>query len=599
MCGIAALVGPGSRASQVIPMMHRQHHRGPDGRGLYVSPSGLAALGHTRLSIIDLSEAGRQPMASADGRFQLAFNGEIYNYLELRRELAGYPFRTRTDSEVVLAAYERWGPACLDRFLGMFAILLWDERESKLFAARDRFGVKPLVYGTTPTGALAFASEIKALWAAGVPAVPDDETWASYLTYGLHDHGVRTFWRGISSVPAGHALTWTPRGMTIQCWYDLATALDTPADPRSDAEVEGAYIDLLTESIRLRFRSDVPIGIAVSGGLDSGVLLGAIRAAQAATAEVRAFTFVTGDPAYDELPWVRAAVEHTAHPLTVCELRAEDVPALAESVQVAQDEPFGGLPTLAYARVFEAARRLGVKVMLDGQGMDEQWAGYDYYAAAGDAQAAPVVQGTRESPVRPACLVPEFRASATPLRVAVAGSDALRRLQYRDIHHTKIPRALRFNDRVSMRASVELREPFLDHRLVELALRQPASRKIRDGVSKYALRAIARRLMPAGLVSAPKRPVQTPQREWLRGPLREWADAQIRSALAHVGDRWLESAPVMRAWDEFCTGRGDSSFFVWQWISLGMVSSARAVEPRPPEPASYDLASRAVVERVP
>jgi asparagine synthase (glutamine-hydrolysing) len=195
--------------------------------------------------------------------------------------------------------------------------------------------------------------------------------------------------------------------------------------------------------------------------------------------------------------------------------------------------------------------------------------------------------------------VPEFRASATPLGMTVGGSDPLRRLQCRDIRHTKIPRALRFNDRVSMRASVELREPFLDHRLVELALRQPASRKIRDGVPKYALRAIAQRLMPEGLVSAPKRPVQTPQREWLRGPLREWADAQIRSALAHVGDRWLETAPVLRAWDEFCTGRGDNSFFVWQWVSLGMVSSARAVEARPPEPASCGLASGAAVECVP
>jgi asparagine synthase (glutamine-hydrolysing) len=552
-------------------MVNRQHHRGPDGSGIHLSPQGFAGLGHNRLAILDLTEAGRQPMHSVDHRYTLVFNGEIYNYLELRAELGSYPFRSNTDSEVVLAAFERWGPGCLHRLIGMFAFLLWDEREQRLLAIRDRFGVKPLYYGTTPEGALAVASEIKALWSAGVPAEPDERSWATYLACGLQDHQARTFWRGISALPAGHILAWTPEAVRIDRWYDLESRVEGFEDQRPDAEVEAEYAALLTDSVRLRFRSDVPVGVAISGGLDSSVLLGAVREAQRSLESVRALTFVSGDAAYDELPWVRRALARTGQPLTVCELRAWDVPELAASVQASQDEPFGGLPTLAYARLFEEARRLGVIVVLDGQGMDEQWAGYDYYRARSEPHRTPVVQGVGESPVRPACLVPEFRALAEPLAPTSTPVDSLRALQFRDIRQAKLPRGLRFNDRASMRASVELREPFLDHRLVELALRQPDHRKIRGATQKYSLRSIARRLIPQGIVEAPKRPVQTPQREWLRGPLRKWATAQIETTLRAAGGTWLEPKAVREAWQIFVSGQGDSSYFAWQWVSLALM----------------------------
>lgn len=572
MCGLAGLFGHGWEPRHLEAMMHRQHHRGPDAAGTYVSPSGLAGFGHTRLSIIDRSRSGLQPMRSADGRLHLVLNGEIYNYRELRAELGDYPFQSQTDTEVVLAAYERWGEACLDRFIGMFALAIWDEREQRLFAARDRFGVKPLYYARTVHGALALASEIKALWAAGVRALPDAPIWATYLTTGLHDHTARTFWRDIVAVPPGHTLCWTPDRMTVRCWYDVAARVGDAEDPRSDAAVEAEYTALLTESVRLRFRADVPVGVAVSGGLDSSVLLGAVRATQGAGTDVAAFTFVTGVPAYDELPWVQQALVRTGHPLVSCALRAEQVPELAASVQAAQDEPFGGLPTLAYARVFEEARARGVIVLLDGQGMDEQWAGYDYYGAVLNGRTPGIVQGTHESPVRPECLVADFRALAEPLSVSAPFADQLRNVQYRDLRHTKIPRALRFSDRVSMRASVELREPFLDHRLVELALCQPVDRKIRHGVHKHTLRQIAKTLIPDGIVTAPKRPVQTPQREWLRGPLRDWGSARIAVALEALGGSWLDTAAVRREWEAFGEGRGDNSFFVWQWITLGLLT---------------------------
>jgi asparagine synthase (glutamine-hydrolysing) len=205
--------------------------------------------------------------------------------------------------------------------------------------------------------------------------------------------------------------------------------------------------------------------------------------------------------------------------------------------------------------------------------MDEQWAGYDYYrgAAEGSPFPHPLVQGAKDRPVKPECLVPEFRGLAEQMEPARPFSDELRNLQYRDICFTKIPRALRFGDRISMRSSTELREPFLDHRLVELAMRQRLAFKICNGTQKWLLRNMARKLLPAEIVEAPKRALQTPQREWLRGPLRSWADACIARALKVGGGSWLDAPAVRSAWSEYCAGQGDNSFYVWQWITLGMM----------------------------
>lgn len=580
MCGIAGIFGSDWQLPQLEAMAESQHHRGPDGRGVYVDPQRRAGMGHNRLSIIDLSAAGRQPMSTPDGRFHLILNGEIYNYLELRAELSDYPYQSRTDSEVILAAYQRWGQACLDRFLGMFAFLLWDEQEKILFAARDRFGVKPLNFCMNDEGTLLVASEIKALHAAGVPPEFDAVTWATYFTSGAYDYSERTFWKGIKSLPAGHSLTWQNGQLQIRCWYDLAERSGQELDRRPLEVVREEYLALLAESVQLRFRSDVPVGINLSGGLDSSTLLGLVQHLQGQESEVSAYTFVTGDKDYDELPWVKQMLARTHHPLRVCWMTPDEVPRLAESVQKHQDEPFGGLPTLAYARLFETARADGTIVLLDGQGMDEQWAGYDYYLAAlnGNGASSGLLQGTTQSSVRANCLTPEFLSLAQPFEPREPFSDKLRNMQYRDALFSKIPRALRFNDRASMRSSTELREPFLDHRLFELALRQPTERKIANGVHKWFLRQISNQLLPHDVVEAPKRPLQTPQREWLRGPLRVWANGCLEEALAAFGHDWLDPTAVRETWRNYCNNsESDNSFYVWQWISLGLMAKRGVV----------------------
>lgn len=572
MCGIASIFGSDWLPGDLAAMVESQRHRGPDGNGLFIDHSRVAGLGHNRLSILDLSERGNQPMKSHDGRYVLILNGEIYNYLELRRELESeFTFQSDSDTEVLLAAFQKWGAGCLDRLIGMFAFVVWDTRDRKAFAARDRFGVKPVYYHQKPDGTLLVSSEIKALHAAGAATEPDERTWAAYLTYGLYDHSERTFWKGVNSLPAGHFLEWYENRTRIVRWYDIAERVGPDYDRRTEKEVAEEYFSLLKHSVELRFRSDVPVGINLSGGLDSSTLLGLVHEVQGRDSNVKAFTFTTGDEGYDELPWVEQMLARTNHQLVEVRLTPEEVPRLAESVQRYQDEPYAGLPTLAYAKLFESAKHQGVTVLLDGNGMDEQWAGYDYYTALANGKMPGLVQGTAESPVRPDCLVREFRDLAEPIEFPEAFPDALRNTQYRDAVRTKIPRAMRFNDRISMRASRELREPFLDHRLFELAIRQRPERKISNGKGKRMLRDIVSEFIPAGVSEAPKRPMQTPQREWLRGPLREWTWEMIEAGLRGPFGSYFDRQAVVTEAGRFFRAESDNSFYVWQWISQGIM----------------------------
>ncbi|MDJ0985051.1 MAG: asparagine synthase (glutamine-hydrolyzing) [Desulfobacterales bacterium] len=577
MCGIAVGCGDGWNRRQLEDMVAIQNHRGPDDSGLYIDERHHIGFGHSRLSIIDLSSAGHQPMNSADDSCWIVLNGEIYNYLELRSELRSYPFKSQTDTEVILAAYQRWGTTCLEHLIGMFAFALWDRKKRKLFVARDRFGVKPLYWYDIPYGGVLLASEIKALHAAGVARKPDPITWATYLSSGMYDHGSRTFWCNIQQIPPGGWLEWDlESGYQIGTWYDPADAVKALGpDERADNVVIEETIALLEETIALRFRSDVPVGICLSGGLDSSLLLGLVNRFHGMDSAVNAFTFYCGDPNYDETPWVELMLKDTQHPWHPCLLDAEMIPHLASEVQQFQDEPFGGFPTLGMALVYNHARSKGVTVLLDGNGMDEGWAGYEYYqkSASIDAAKGPV-QGTRSPTTRPDSLQPEFAEQSESFQPPTPFGNPLRDLQYRDIRHAKIPRAMRFSDRVSMMFSREVREPFLDHRIVELGLRQPESRKLKEGHGKWLLRQVARNLLPEGVYEAPKRPVQTPQREWLRGPLAGWAQELIEDGLSHWGREWLNEKKVRAAWRSFCEHGSDNSFPIWQWLSIGLMSRA-------------------------
>lgn len=568
MCAIAGIAGKiGSDSEMLVTdMLASMKHRGPDHTEVR-RVADHTVFGHNRLSIIDLHSSANQPFVSEDGRYTIVFNGEIYNYTELKVQLLlDFTFRTNSDTEVLLAAYRKWGHDCLDRFIGMFSFAIWDSVEDIMFAARDRFGVKPFYY-SEKGDSLLFASEIKALWAAGVARVRNQKVWSSFFVYGSYGMPSETFWQDIQQLPGGHFLTLKRGRLQISRWYyfeDNIRKIQPGWKEADETSITERYCELLQESIALRFRADVQVGFNVSGGLDSSLLLALIKHCFPLNNSIHAFTFYTGNPDYDELPWVKMLMDTTKYPLHAVRLRAEDVPAMASEMAVLQDEPFGGLPTLAYATLFKEARKSNTIVLLDGQGLDEAWAGYDYY----QLDSGSVIQGVTSSPLRPHVLAEEFRKLATKPYYVEPFEDKLLNLQYRDLFFTKIPRALRFNDRVSMKYSTELRNPFLDHRLVEMAFALPDRWKIKAGTGKFLLRKIAAKFLPENIRLAPKRLLQTPQREWLAGNLRDWADEQVKRFASGEG---VQQEVLLREWDDYLKKGSDNSFYIWQFINSAML----------------------------
>ena len=565
MCGIAGIVG-----SPSLPilnnMLHRQRHRGPDNTGTWHDEH--VALGHNRLSIIDLSAAGHQPMEDATGRYMIIFNGEVYNYIELKETFVpDYHYRSVSDTEVLLAMYDKMGSAMLQHLIGMFALAIWDKQEKKLFAARDRFGVKPLYYAHH-NGSLYFSSELKTLWEAGVPKQTNDAVWASFLSTGNYGLPDQTFWQHIHALPAGHFMFVNKHGETnVQQWYNFTDAIAKQTVFDDTVELQQAYEALMLDAVKLRFRADVPVGFNLSGGLDSSTLLATVQRIYPDNNKIKGYSFYCNDDRYDELPWVQQLIAQTGKPLEAVLLDVQEAAAAAEAMAAAQDEPYGGIPTIAYSHIFKAARRQNTIVLLDGQGMDEAWGGYDYYYKAGGG----IVQGTSQSPVALDALDSHFVAASQPIEYATPFNNRLQNLQYRDIFYTKIPRALRFNDRASMLYSTELREPFLDHRLVEMAFAQPESVKMKDGQTKWMLRNMATQWLGNTLALAPKRPLQTPQREWLRGELKDWASAHIEWLAGPGNPGWFNAEALLNKWQAYLAGESDNSFYVWQWINTAML----------------------------
>ena len=568
MCGIAGIIGVGAKKASIDAMLAAQAHRGPDAQKTHLDEG--VALGHNRLSIIDLSSAADQPFYSQDGRYTLVFNGEIYNYLELKRILEdSYNFQTQSDTEVLLAAFLHWGNDCLAHLNGMFSFAIWDSQEERLFAARDRFGVKPFYYHKAEDG-FYFASEIKSLFAAGISKIPNEGVWASYFAYGSYGMPNETFWQYVNQLPGGHFLELSDDKLQIHQWYDFVKEVQKYDLKLSFEAVKMRYLQLLDSSIKLRFRADVPLGFNVSGGLDSSALLALVN--RTANGEnINAYTFYTGDDRYDELPWVKDLIAHTKNPLHTVLFEAKDVAEAAASMSALQDEPFGGVPTLAYAAIFKEAVSQGVKVLLDGQGMDEQWAGYDYYA---QKQSQSTIQGVTSSPFKKGVLSKAFLAKAKKPVYPTPFKDRVLNLQYRDLFYTKIPRALRFNDRVSMAASTELREPFLDYRLVEFAFAQPLDYKIKDGVQKYLLRDLVSEHLSNNISLAPKRPLQTPMREWLGNELAPWVQEALIALKSHS---WFDEKALQVAFEKYKAGEQDSSFHIWQWVNTSLLLDQKDV----------------------
>lgn len=603
-------------------------HRGPDGRGTAwfdTHPTAKSAhtgdrmpdggatafLGHRRLSIIELSELGHQPMASSDGAVWITYNGEIYNFVELRTELAaaGLRFRSQSDTEVVLRAYEFWGPDAATRFVGMWAYAILDLRARRLVLSRDRFGIKPLHLHRAGARVI-FASEIKQLLEVpGVPRALDREAAHDYLRHEIVDIGTRTFFAGIERLAPGHNLVISlDDGEASNRAYASPPmgAYPGPIAPKTAAREFGT---VLRDSVRLHLRADVAVGTCLSGGVDSGAIALLVRdAANSSAAGLRrhAFNCHFAVPEADEMEFTRMTVAASGVDAHFVEPTEADLERDLRRLVWHQDEPFASTSIFAQWSVFRLARDTGVKVVLDGQGADEALGGYASLApfffqellvrgrplAAiresrswaklqarpwRDAWPLPGFVGRlkrRLRPrLRPAWLNADFERDAATNSLAELGmierpfgarapfANALHRFVYR----SNLPALLRYEDRNSMAFSVEARVPFLDHRLVELAFALPSDVKFRDGYAKRILRDAMAGSMPEPVrMRARKMGFATPERAWQNGVLRPMIhDALASTTLEGIVDR-AGAVSELDAID--AAGRTD--FLPWRWLNL-------------------------------
>lgn len=602
MCGIAGILGdvrPEDRG-QVEEMNRVQSHRGPSASGVRSYPG--AVLGSVRLAIIDLLPRSEQPMESHCGRYTLTYNGEIYNYRELRTELAAhYPFDTESDTEVLLAAYATWGKGCLERVEGMFAFCVYDRDNREAFFARDRFGQKPLHFAQAGDRLL-FASEIKALLAAGIEAAPDLHTWARYLVTASYDDSDTTFFQSVRQLQPGECATWTHgEGIRRERYYRLAERVHTRELTVDEAAEQ--VRELMLDAVSKHMRSDVPVGVSLSGGLDSSALLACIGAIGGLQETVSCLSVDFG-PEFTEAPWIEAAASHYGlrsemFSFTSQDFRDSIIPTMSQL-----EGPIGGLMNCALRLVMEDAQAKGITVLQDGTGLDEIFAGYrnhhDLYLGLlleqQDPRATVAVReyasnwGVSEErateaalrqlatpgtaidgtiPVRPDLLDEGFR-EAHPVEVEwEAGTgDRLRDALIDYMQVRKVPRNTRFKDRLSMAFSVELRLPFLDHRLAELALSLPSAYYFLEGRSKSIVREAMAGLMDNDVRTAAKRSIQAPQGSWLKQePMRTFVHDMLRSRPFEQRGIF-DPLKCQTEYERFCHGNYENSFFVWQWINV-------------------------------
>ena len=567
MCGIAGSVGGAPDAMALGRMAAAMVERGPDDQGVWAD--GRCGLAFRRLAIIDLDPRSSQPM-HFDG-LHLVFNGEIYNYRELRAELEGQGdrFRTEGDAEVLLHAWRRWGAGALERFNGMFAFALWDDREATLTLASDPFGEKPLYWAAVSGGRLVFASEIEAiLLDRGVRAAPDERVLTAYLAHNAPAPPERSFFHGINRLPGAHILRWRNGCVRVERWW-RPRQVEAPA---SYPEAVEALRELLLDSIRLRLRSDVPVGTSLSGGVDSS---GVVGLSAELAGDHRRHAFTASFPGFERDEWAHAHVAAKAAGVTchhAIEPNAEEALADLDRLVIAHEEPVASLSVYAQWRVNAAAKQVGIVVLLDGQGGDELFGGYPFATGYALRSSRPreVLQALRRSP---GAALSGIARSVTaerlpaPLRarhrrrlgspyaarelarngslgelptpeVWMGDGSPLRRELVAESFATSLPGLLRYADRSSMAHSREVRLPLLDRRVAELALSLPAGFLLREGATKAILRDAVREAVPAELLARrDKVGFEPPQARWL----------ESQGFRARIGDLLL---------DEPARGRG-------------------------------------------
>jgi asparagine synthase (glutamine-hydrolysing) len=611
-----------SSPEALLAMRESMIHRGPDDQGSWFSPDGRVALGHRRLSIVDLSPAGRQPMSNENGDIWIVYNGEVYNHASLRQELemAGHVYRSRTDTETVLHLYEELGPDCIERLDGMFAFAIWDDRRGRLFLARDRLGVKPLYYQLTAYG-LIFGSEVRAILRhPAVSADLDEESFFHYLTFAFVP-APRTIYAGIDKLAPAEWLMVSRDGSVRRDRYWTPFSPDVAARTASlsDHAAEEHVLELLRRSVRKRMMSDVPFGVFLSGGVDSSTNVALM--AEVSDEPVRTYSIAPKQySAYDELGYARLVADWCGSDHHEIKIGVDDLMGFLPLLPAYQDEPVSDWTGVSQYFVTKLARETGTVVIQVGEGADEIFHGYRGYAqhrhvvrpfqrllprgarvlvAHGVGRAShhlgrfgrhsdalldaadnsiPYRGGglVFRGPLKEEVLVGSGRF-ANSYRIPEAywreideinpAADVFQRISYLEIKQRLAELLLMRMDRVTMACSVEGRDPFLDHHLVEFVFSLPPRLKYRRGVGKVVLKNAVRDLLPPEVTTRKKQGFGTPAKEWLRGPFGPEAHRAVRTS--SLRERGLLHYEVLdRLFAEHRAGSNDWSCQLWNIYNI-------------------------------
>jgi asparagine synthase (glutamine-hydrolysing) len=598
MCGIAGILTSSPSQDdlkrQVLRMLELQRHRGPDDMGVW--GNAKVALGNCRLSILDLTDAGHQPMTNTDESIWVVQNGEIYNFEELRDELirAGYVFRSNCDSEVLVHGYDYWGPDLLRHLRGMFALALWSETEQRLFLGRDRFGIKPLYYHAERyCGGLRmiFASEIKPILAVQRAAVqPNKAIIFDFLRYGLLEHTNETFFEGVQKVPPACYMVIDKDGeMQLRQYWDFEVNPEFGRDsPKEDQDMAEAFKDVFLDSVSHHLVSDVPVGSCLSGGLDSSAIVCAVnnllragKARMPVTDRQRTFTSSFEDPRFDERRYAYEVIEATQAQAHFTFPKAAGFIAELPELLYHQEEPFAGASIYAQWCLMRDIHRSDLKVVLDGQGGDEQLLGYgkfyffflkelarqhryglllreglgvglspEFWCSLdfrhGLRYMRPLANLSRETTLVGQSLVAQFAERRPPVEKKVSLAEFIKQ----DITKYSLPVLLRYEDKNSMAFSVESRVPFVDHVVTEHVAALPINQKLRSGWTKFILRQGLRGLLPEPIRKRKsKLGFVTPEPVWFRAELGQ--EVERTFAKAHFLREWANLPHLQEAFAKY------------------------------------------------
>ena len=604
MCGIAGIInfrGREVESAQLSRLLDQLAHRGPDGDGTWFNAERNVAFGHRRLAIIDPGPSGYQPMASADGRYVITFNGEIYNFIELRQELEakGAIFRTQSDTEVILAAWQAWKEDMLPRFNGMWALAIFETHTRHLFLARDRFGIKPLLYAMSPER-LVFASEQRAIVRSGLITASIDIDVARRLlidAFGI-EGSERTLCNEVRRLQGGHFM-WLREGkLSVQRWW--CTLDHLPVLPKTEAERVERFRELFQDAVALRMRSDVPIGTCLSGGFDSSAVICAMSAHQESGMGPRdnaawrhAFVATFPGESYDERPMAEEAAAWAKVDPTFLEIGQNEALTDLDQILDDTDDVYIGLPTAVWL-IYRELNRQNVRVSLDGHGADELMGAYRQVGGSAAFRIRNALAGLSSNSRWASRGVDLMRAimikqqgqyflrgglSEMPAPLSVVGDGdampddwgSLNRRLYRMFHGTVLPTILRNFDRISMAHGIEVRMPFMDWRLVAHTMALPETSKSANGYTKMVARKAMANLMPESIrMGRRKVGFNSPMPAWLNGPLSNWTAALLQQKVpafselvdeTRLGDA-VNRLTVTKSWDWESAGR------IWPYLNM-------------------------------